>query len=919
MPFFNLPQSGSGGGGSSTLSGSGAPANTLGVDGQLYIDTASKTLYGPKQSGSWGSGIALTGASWAELTGKPSTFAPSPHQHPISDVTSLQSSLDGKAASSHTHTIANVTGLQSAIDGKASAAHQHPISDVTGLQSALDAKQPTISSFVASVAGRSGAVTLTASDVGLGSVNNTTDANKPVSNLQAASDAAVQAFAIQRANHTGSQAISTVTGLQTALDGKQVAGSYATLVGGQVPASMLPSFVDDVVDVGATLPSVGETGKIYVVSTGSSANKIFRWSGSVYVEISPSPGTTTDVPEGSNLYFTNARASAAAPVQSVAGLTGAVTLTKTSVGLGNVDNTADASKPVSAAQAAADAVVQSFAIQRANHTGTQLASTISDLSTQVVKYAPVTSVNGLTGNVTVSGGALLSDATPSALGTASAGVALTASRSDHVHATPVISYSNLTNVPSTFAPSTHQHTIAEVTGLQSALDGKQVAGSYAAAVHAHAISDVTGLQAALDSQPSKLSDATPAALGTASSGTASTASRSDHVHTLPSLSTLGAAAANHAHPYVTAINDLNGALTLAAGNNVTLTVSGSTITIASTGGGGGGGDTDGGDYDGVVASISITQQPADVSVAINQGSNGSASFTVAASASTGVPVAYQWQQNTGSAWSSIDGGTSATLTRIVAASDNGNAYRCIVTAFDVPQVTSNSASLAVTVIVPSAPVITISSQPQSATILSTQSTASFSVSASATQSQAVAFQWQRRNPGATSWQSVSGATASTLSLTELSYDQDNGASYRVMVTASGASAVYSNTVSLAITWAASPRVTLAGTSSNTSLGSAGHTYYGGSNSTTDVTVADTIAGATTVAYRWEAKHPSYGTFSTQNFWQYDYGSKTSRTIRASRDLTGGNSYELRCVITATNSYGTTTVTTGTFTRYIAAV
>lgn len=38
------------------------------------------------------------------------------------------------------------------------------------------------------------------------------------------------------------------------------------------------------------------------------------------------------------------------PVQSVAGRTGAVVLTKTDVGLANVDNTADASKPVSTAQ-----------------------------------------------------------------------------------------------------------------------------------------------------------------------------------------------------------------------------------------------------------------------------------------------------------------------------------------------------------------------------------------------------------------------------------------------------------------------------------------------------------------------------------------------------------------------------------------
>ena len=52
-------------------------------------------------------------------------------------------------------------------------------------------------------------------------------------------------------------------------------------------------------------------------------------------------------------------------------------VTKVQVGLSSVDNTSDASKPVSTAQAAADTVSKS----RANHTGTQSASTISDFNT----------------------------------------------------------------------------------------------------------------------------------------------------------------------------------------------------------------------------------------------------------------------------------------------------------------------------------------------------------------------------------------------------------------------------------------------------------------------------------------------------------------------------------------------------------
>jgi hypothetical protein len=71
--------------------------------------------------------------------------------------------------------------------------------------------------------------------------------------------------------------------------------------------------VDDVLEYSTTggFPATGEAGKIYV-ATG--VNKTYRWSGSTYVEIAASPGTTDSLTEGStNLYFTNARARAALP------------------------------------------------------------------------------------------------------------------------------------------------------------------------------------------------------------------------------------------------------------------------------------------------------------------------------------------------------------------------------------------------------------------------------------------------------------------------------------------------------------------------------------------------------------------------------------------------------------------------------
>lgn len=66
---------------------------------------------------------------------------------------------------------------------------------------------------------------------------------------------------------------------------KGAPNGVATLDGsGLIPAEQLPSFVDDVVEVAnfAALPVSGETGKIYVTLD---TNKVYRWGGSVYVEI----------------------------------------------------------------------------------------------------------------------------------------------------------------------------------------------------------------------------------------------------------------------------------------------------------------------------------------------------------------------------------------------------------------------------------------------------------------------------------------------------------------------------------------------------------------------------------------------------------------------------------------------------------
>lgn len=123
---------------------------------------------------------------------------------------------------------------------------------------------------------------------------------------------------------TGSSDPGTVLGALAALasgklDASEVGTSVAPLAAGTVPSAYLPSYVDDVIEVAdeASLPGAGETGKIYVaIDTGAQ----YRWTGSGYVQLTSSPGTSDAVPEGTtNLYFTDARAYAAVKASLQAG------------------------------------------------------------------------------------------------------------------------------------------------------------------------------------------------------------------------------------------------------------------------------------------------------------------------------------------------------------------------------------------------------------------------------------------------------------------------------------------------------------------------------------------------------------------------------------------------------------------------
>lgn len=146
---------------------------------------------------------------------------------------------------------------------------------------------------VASVAGKTGDIVLSKADVGLSDVDNTRDSAKPVSTLQAAAIAQAKAEAISGAPV---RSVSNRTGDVTL--GKS--------------------------DVG--LSNVDNT---------SDSNK---------------PVSTA---QAAAIAQAKSEAIASAPVQSVAGKTGAIALAKSDVGLSNVDNTSDLNKPLSTAASTA--------------------------------------------------------------------------------------------------------------------------------------------------------------------------------------------------------------------------------------------------------------------------------------------------------------------------------------------------------------------------------------------------------------------------------------------------------------------------------------------------------------------------------------------------------------------------------------
>ena len=144
-----------------------------------------------------------------------------------------------------------------------------------------------------------------------------------------------EAAGFKTPNGTSNQAL-------TANGGTFDLNTKADLADGKVPASQLPSYVDDVLEYAnlASFPATGESGKIYIAID---TNLTYRWGGSSYVVMSSSLA----LGETSSTAYRGDRGKIAYDHSQTTGNPHGTT--KNDIGLGNVDNTSDLNKPISTA------------------------------------------------------------------------------------------------------------------------------------------------------------------------------------------------------------------------------------------------------------------------------------------------------------------------------------------------------------------------------------------------------------------------------------------------------------------------------------------------------------------------------------------------------------------------------------------
>lgn len=263
--------------------------------------------------------------------------------------------------------------------------NSHGIFSSTDVQSVLEELADIASTGgVTQVNGKTGNVTLTAEDVGA-------EDRGTVSTHNSATDAHGGHFTNTNNPHNVTK---EQIGLNNVKNEEQVtrsemgvANGVATLnTEGKVPSSQLPSYVDDVLEYAnkAGFPTTGESGKIYVAKD---TNLTYRWSGTAYVEISPSLA----LGETSSTAYAGDKGKANADnIASILGGTTSVGLATEATHATNADNATHAAEATHATSAdTADSATNATTATKLSSsrtfalTGDITGSLVSDLSSNV--------------------------------------------------------------------------------------------------------------------------------------------------------------------------------------------------------------------------------------------------------------------------------------------------------------------------------------------------------------------------------------------------------------------------------------------------------------------------------------------------------------------------------------------------------
>ena len=357
------------------LTGNASTATTL---------ATARTIAGQSFDGSANISIAPT-----DLTGVNATAAEINILDGVTATTAELNILDGVTADYAEINILDGATLSTAelnyVDGVTSA-----------IQTQIDAKAPTASpTFTGTVSG------VTATHVGLGNVDNTSDANKPVST--AAQTALDLKAPLASPALTGTPTAPTATAGNNSTQVATTAyadAAVAALVDGA------PALLNTLNELAFAIADDANFATTLTTSVGTKVSKAGdTMTGLLVLSADPSDALGAATKQ----YVDTAEADAVTAAGTAAGtaISNAVgALTKSSVGLANVDNTSDANKPVSTAQATAIAAAQTAAQTYAD------ALTTSDVAEGTAQYftdarAKSSAADLLTGatltNITITG------------------------------------------------------------------------------------------------------------------------------------------------------------------------------------------------------------------------------------------------------------------------------------------------------------------------------------------------------------------------------------------------------------------------------------------------------------------------------------------------------------------------------------